>query len=73
MLQDTEDKRKERRKQKVSVSRHKRAVLRGGAGSLAGTHETSMMSCEHWRWTRRCVDTRLPADSHVRLDREIRG
>lgn len=63
MLQDTEDKRKERRKQKVSVSRHKRAVLRGSAGSLAVTQETFMMSCEHWRWTRSCVDTRLPGDS----------
>lgn len=73
MLQDTEDKRKERRKQKVSVSRHKRDVLRGSAGSLAVTDEAFMMSCEHWRWTRRCVDTRLPRDSCVRLDREIRG
>lgn len=73
MLQDTEDKRKERRKQKVSVSGHKRAVLRGSAGSLAVTHETFTMSCEHWRWTRRCVDTRLPGDSCVRLDRERFG
>lgn len=69
MLQDTEDKRKERRKQKVSASRHRRAVLRGGAV----THETFRMSCEHWRWTRRCVDTRLPGESRVRLDREIQG
>lgn len=42
MLQDTEDKRKERRKQKVSVSGHERAVL---LCSRAGLY------CEHWRWT----------------------
>lgn len=38
MLQDTEDKRKERRKQKVRVSRHEHAVLLcSSAGSLAMT------------------------------------
>lgn len=38
MLQDTEDKRKERRKQKVGVSRHEHAILLcSSSGSLAIT------------------------------------
>lgn len=68
MLQDTEDKRKERRKQKVSVSRHEHTDF---SAAVLVFWLVCMMNCEHWRVIRRQLDRRFPAfstDSCVRLN-----